>query len=62
MHFHGNDIKSLHKHIDPEYLPPEYGGHCQYVISTEEWISKIDDYKDEFLVKELRALGFTVRS
>lgn len=62
IHFHGNDMSSLHKHIDPAYLPPEYGGHCQYVISTEKWISKIDEYKDDFLVQELRALGFTVKT
>lgn len=62
VHFHGNDTSSLHKHIDPEYLPPEYGGHCQYIIATEDWIAKIDEYKDDFMVQELRSLGFTVRS
>ncbi|CAG4935845.1 unnamed protein product [Colias eurytheme] len=60
LHFHGHDMSSLHKHIDPEYLPQEYGGRCQHVISTEEWLRKINMYKDEFMVQELRALGFTV--
>lgn len=60
LHFHGNDMSSLHKYIDPKYLPPEYGGHCQYVISTEEWLAKIDKYKDDFMTDELRSLGFTV--
>ncbi|XP_050680230.1 clavesin-1-like isoform X1 [Leptidea sinapis] len=60
LHFHGYDMASLHKHIKPEHLPPEYGGSCQHVISTEEWIRKINKYKDEFMVKELRALGFKV--
>ncbi|CAH0588206.1 unnamed protein product [Chrysodeixis includens] len=62
LHFHGNDMSSLHKHIDPQYLPPEYGGSCRYVISTEKWISKINEYKDDFVVKELRELGYTVRT
>ncbi|XP_047506409.1 clavesin-1-like [Pieris napi] len=62
LHFHGYDMASLHKHIDPEYLPPEYGGQCQYVISTEEWLRKIDIFKDDFMVQELRELGFMVES
>lgn len=54
-------MSSLHKYIDPKYLPPEYGGTSSvHAISTEEWLAKIDKYKDEFMVQELRALGFTV--
>ncbi|XP_049871713.1 clavesin-1-like [Pectinophora gossypiella] len=60
LHFHGNDMSSLHKHINPKYLPPEYGGTCRHVITTEEWLRKINMYKDDFMVNELRALGFTV--
>ncbi|XP_068622544.1 clavesin-1-like [Battus philenor] len=60
MYFHGYDMSSLHKHIDPAYLPPEYGGTCRHVISTEEWLRKINMYKDDFMVQELRDLGFTV--
>ncbi|VVC92038.1 unnamed protein product [Leptidea sinapis] len=60
LHFHGYDMASLHKHIKPEHLPPENGGSCQHVISIEEWIRKINKYKDEFMVKELIALGFKV--
>lgn len=26
MFFHGEDRESLHSHIDPKYLPREYGG------------------------------------
>lgn len=54
-------MSSLHKYIDPKYLPPEYGGTTiPQVISTEEWLAKINKYKDDFMVEELRALGFTV--
>lgn len=53
-------MSSLHKYIDPKYLPPEYGGSTTHVISTEEWLAKINKYKDDFMVDELRALGFTV--
>lgn len=62
VHFHGYDLESLHKHIDPEYLPPEYGGRCRHVVTFEEWVRKVDRYKDDFMVQELRALGFTVKS
>lgn len=61
MYFHGSDMASLHRYIDPKYLPKEYGGCCRHFISTEKWISKIDAYKDDFIVKELRDLGFTVK-
>ncbi|KAH9638086.1 hypothetical protein HF086_014947 [Spodoptera exigua] len=61
IHFHGNDLNSLHKHIDPMYLPPELGGRCRHVISTEKWLSKINEYKDDFLVQELKELGFNVK-
>ncbi|XP_072938187.1 clavesin-1-like [Epargyreus clarus] len=60
LHFHGYDMSSLHKHIHPKYLPPEYGGYCEHVVSIEEWIRKIDMYKDDFMAQELRNLGFTV--
>lgn len=26
MFFHGKDRSSLHKHLDPEFLPADYGG------------------------------------
>lgn len=60
IHFHGCDMSSLHKHIDPKYLPPDYGGCCKYVVSMEEWLRKMNRFKDDFLVRELRELGFSV--
>lgn len=61
MYFHGSDMASLHRHIHPKYLPSEYGGFCRHFISTEKWIEKVDAYKDDYLVKELRELGFHVK-
>ncbi|KAG6457641.1 alpha-tocopherol transfer protein [Manduca sexta] len=61
LHFHGSDMASLHKYIDPEYLPPEYGGRCRHVVTTEEWLAKVYKYRDDFLVQELRDLGFYVK-
>lgn len=63
LHFHGYDFDSLHKYIPAENLPPEYGGTNTdaFVITTEEWLAKINMYKDEKLVKELRDLGFVVK-
>lgn len=61
IHFHGSDMNSLKQHIREESLPPEYGGKCRYVIATEEWIRKIDEFKDEYLVNELRDLGFYIK-
>lgn len=26
LFFHGKNMESLHKHIDPKYLPKDYGG------------------------------------
>ncbi|XP_034833567.1 clavesin-1-like [Maniola hyperantus] len=60
LHFHGYNMSSLHKHIDPEYLPQEYGGKCRDVITFGEWVGGLDRYKDDFMVSELRALGYTV--
>ncbi|KAM3965436.1 clavesin-1-like [Aphomia sociella] len=61
IHFHGYDMNSLQKHIHPRYLPPEYGGFCEQFIPTEQWLAKIYMYKDDFLIRELRDLGFTVK-
>ncbi|CAG9130098.1 unnamed protein product [Plutella xylostella] len=60
IHFHGYDMSSLHKHISPEFLPPEYGGTCRNIVAIEEWIDKINKYKDDFVVSELRDLGFVI--
>jgi hypothetical protein len=38
MFFHGTKMESLHKHIDPEYLPENYGGKLPKVsYSSVDW-------------------------
>ncbi|XP_052752263.1 clavesin-2-like [Galleria mellonella] len=61
IHFHGYDLSSLQKQIHPRHLPAAYGGYCRHVISTEEWLGKIYEYRDEYLVQELKDLGFTIK-
>ncbi|KAK6631974.1 hypothetical protein RUM44_007004 [Polyplax serrata] len=38
LFFHGNDMKSLHKYIDPKCLPDEYNGHLPTTnYSSKHW-------------------------
>lgn len=55
--FHGSDMKSLHKHIDPKYLPVRYGGnHPDY--SYGGWVDYIR--QNQSVLSELRDLGYTL--
>ncbi|XP_042896473.1 alpha-tocopherol transfer protein-like [Parasteatoda tepidariorum] len=53
VHFHGNDLSSLHKFYPPEILPKELGGHLgekefeefrTYILSKESFIEKLNKY------------------
>lgn len=47
IHLHGSDVTSLHKHIDPEILPEEYGGKAGPF--SNEWIcNELYAKDDEF--------------
>lgn len=59
VYFHGYDMSSLHRHVDPECLPTRYGGYRQ-AVSLELWLNKIKHYKNEQFDKDLRKLGYTV--
>ncbi|XP_041980745.1 clavesin-1-like [Aricia agestis] len=61
IHFHGWDLKSLHKHIDPECLPPRYGGTCRNHVPIGTWFQKIKKYRDEQFDKEMKDLGYLVK-
>ncbi|KAF5272333.1 hypothetical protein FQA39_LY07934 [Lamprigera yunnana] len=57
IYFHGSDMSSLHKHIDPKYLPERYGGtHPDY--SYGGWVEYIKN--NDRVLKELRDLGYTL--
>jgi hypothetical protein len=44
IHFHGQDLESLHSHIDPKFLPKRYGG-MRPEYSYTDWIEGIVDNK-----------------
>ncbi|XP_060804611.1 clavesin-2-like [Amyelois transitella] len=62
VHFHGRDMSSLHKHIDPASLPPEYGGFCTHVITSEDFFLGVQKYiyRDKDLVQEYQTMGYRV--
>ncbi|XP_030761144.1 clavesin-2-like [Sitophilus oryzae] len=57
LFFHGDDMESLHKHIDPKHLPQRYGGrHPDYDYSP--WI---EGFKiDEKIKKQMRLNGYII--
>ncbi|KAJ2949415.1 hypothetical protein O0L34_g15330 [Tuta absoluta] len=59
--FHGNDLKSLQKHIDKECLPPRYGGTDRSVTGFGNWLSKIKKYRTAEFDREMKALGYVVK-
>lgn len=53
--FHGNDMDSLHQHIDPKHLPERYGGiHPDY--NYNDWINNLE--RNDKIRKELESLGY----
>lgn len=55
--FHGDNMESLHKHIDPKHLPQKYGGrHPDY--SFRPWILEFS--KTPRILEELKSLGYEI--
>ncbi|XP_039278551.1 alpha-tocopherol transfer protein-like isoform X1 [Nilaparvata lugens] len=55
MFFHGDDMESLHNHIDPKYLPEIYGGirpHYCY----KDWFRTLS--RNPEIVREMKELGY----
>ncbi|XP_035220022.1 clavesin-2-like isoform X2 [Stegodyphus dumicola] len=53
FHIHGDDVKSLHRYINPEVLPEELGGTAEpinpskyqaFILSQEAYIQKLNQY------------------
>lgn len=61
IHFHGSDLKSLHKHVDPECLPARYGGTCRGTSTFGVWLKKIKKYRDEQFDNEMKQLGYVIK-
>ncbi|KAF9812892.1 hypothetical protein SFRURICE_016115 [Spodoptera frugiperda] len=61
IHFHGNDLQSLQKHLDLECLPPRYGGQCRAGANFGVWLTKIKKYRDEQFDKEMKQLGYVIK-
>ncbi|CAH2229644.1 jg4874 [Pararge aegeria aegeria] len=58
VHFHGYDLTSLHRYIDPECLPKRYGGRRE-PVSLRDWLSKIKQYKNKQFDEDMKSLGVT---
>ncbi|EFA03951.1 clavesin-2 [Tribolium castaneum] len=53
--FHGSDMESLHKHVDPKHLPVTYRG-SQPEYDCKEWLEGVK--KNETVAKEISLLGY----
>lgn len=57
LFFHGADMDSLHKHIDPKCLPEKYGG-VRAEHNYKDWLFAMENNKS--ILKEVRSLGYIV--
>ncbi|EEB11402.1 protein C20orf121, putative [Pediculus humanus corporis] len=55
--FHGNDLDSLHNHIQPKYLPKRYGG-IRPKYKYDKWIEYVKISPN--VIEELRSLGYII--
>ncbi|KAM0733758.1 Alpha-tocopherol transfer protein-like [Formica fusca] len=55
--FHGNDYKSLHKHVSPEYLPKIYGG-IRNEMPYYKWIEAL--IRDPKIVDQMSKMGYVL--
>lgn len=56
MHFHGSDMKSLHKFLSPECLPENYGGKLPKIdYGGEEWYPAVE--KHQGFIQEWAEMG-----
>ncbi|XP_069698217.1 alpha-tocopherol transfer protein-like [Periplaneta americana] len=53
--FHGNDLESLHSHVDPKFLPKKYGG-MRPEYSYTDWIDSL--LNNQKIVSEMEQLGY----
>ncbi|KAK7793492.1 hypothetical protein R5R35_010162 [Gryllus longicercus] len=58
IHFHGSDMESLHRHVEPKFLPEAYGG-TRPEWNYMHWMDALRG--DERVMRELRSLGYRTR-
>ncbi|XP_073960574.1 clavesin-1-like [Choristoneura fumiferana] len=58
VYFHGSDMNSLHRYIDPECLPTRYGGKRQ-PTSLYTWLTKVKQYKNKSFDDDISQLGYS---
>ncbi|XP_055544917.1 alpha-tocopherol transfer protein-like [Wyeomyia smithii] len=57
MFFHGDDMKKLHKHVDPGCLPANYGGTLPVLdYGSKEWYPTMEKHTD--FIKKFNTAGF----
>jgi hypothetical protein len=60
MFFHGKKMESLHEHIDPAYLPENYGGKLPKInYSSVDWYPVIRTLDDDFKGKKATKLFYS---
>ncbi|CAO1314626.1 unnamed protein product [Diamesa serratosioi] len=61
MYFHGDDMKKLHKHMDPSCLPENYGGTLPKIDYTaKDWYPCVDNYREH--IQNWGSYGFANQS
>lgn len=53
--FHGEDMKSLHRHIAPTHLPKKYGG-TRNEVPYYKWIDSLSSSAQ--VIKEMKSVGY----
>lgn len=57
IHFHGDDMKKLHKFIPAENLPKNYGGTLPEIdYSGKDWYPVMEKFNDHFT--KYKSVGF----
>lgn len=57
LEFHGQDMKKLHKYIDPDYLPKNFGGNLPMLnYGSRDWYPCIEKYTDH--ISKWNTYGF----
>lgn len=60
MFFHARDRASLHKYIDPAYLPADFGGNLPAIDYTgKDWFPCVTDHEEH--IAKWNSFGFATK-